>query len=232
MKTEMHIHTSEVSPCAHVGAREIVELYKRAGYDAIVITDHFNNYVLENYEGDDRQRVERYLKGYLTAKDEGEKVGLKVLFGVESHLLPEHTDFLFYGATPEFLYEYPKLYELSQKEAFEVCNRHGILLLQAHPFRWGAAKDPAYLHGMEVYNGNLRNPSHNEVTTEFVKQYPQFVLTSGSDFHMYEDVGCGGMILPEIQNERELADALRNGRGVSLIRFDGQGTKQAGDRLC
>ena len=30
--------------------RDIVVLYRQAGYDAIVITDHFNNYVLEQYK--------------------------------------------------------------------------------------------------------------------------------------------------------------------------------------
>ena len=119
MKTEMHVHTSEVSPCACVKAKDIVVLYWQAGYDAIVITDHFNNYVLEQYKGSEKQKVERYLKGYLKAKEEGERIGLKVFFGIESHLLTERADFLFYGATPDFLLEYPKLYELSQKEAFE-----------------------------------------------------------------------------------------------------------------
>lgn len=220
MKTEMHIHTREVSPCAHVGAKEIVSLYRRAGYDAIVITDHFNNYVLDGFYGNEKQKVKSYMKGYEIAKEEGERLGLKVLFGIESHLLPEQTDFLFYGATADFLLEYPKLYEMSQKEAYEACCRHDVLLIQAHPFRWGTAKNPAFMHGMEVYNGNLRNPSHNERTAQYVKQYPQFILTSGSDFHMYEDVGCGGMILPELCSEKELFYALQKGEGVSLIRYD------------
>lgn len=221
MKTEMHVHTSEVSPCACVKAKDIVVLYRQAGYDAIVVTDHFNNYVLEQYKGSEKQKVERYLKGYLKAKEEGERIGLKVFFGIESHLLPERADFLFYGATPDFLLEYPKLYELSQKEAFEVCCRHGILFLQAHPFRHQGPRNPEYMHGMEVYNGNLRNPSHNALTAQFVRQYPQFILTSGSDFHMYEDVGCGGMFLPDISDETELAKVLKEGSDVSLIRFDG-----------
>lgn len=220
MKTEMHVHTSEVSPCARVKAKDMILLYQQAGYDAVVVTDHFNNYVLEQYQGNDRQRVDRYLKGYLTAKEAGEKIGLKVFFGVESNLLPERADFLFYGATPDFLYEYPKLYELSQKEAFEVCCTHGILMLQAHPFRSQGTRNPKYMHGMEVYNGNLRNPSYNASTAQFVKEYPQFVLTSGSDFHMYEDVGCGGMLLPDIADERELAKVLREGKDILLIRFD------------
>lgn len=223
MKTEMHVHTSEVSPCARVKAKDMAMLYRQAGYDAVVVTDHFNNYVLEQYKGSEKQKVDCYLKGYLTAKEAGESIGLKVFFGIESCLLPERADFLFYGATPEFLYEYPKLYELSQKEAFEACCRHGILFLQAHPFRHQGTRNPAYMHGMEVYNGNLRNPSHNALTAQFVKQYPQFVLTSGSDFHMYEDVGCGGMFLPDPANETELVRVLREGSNVSLIRFDGGG---------
>ena len=40
MKIEMHAHTSEASPCANVSAAKIPALYQKAGYDAIVITDH------------------------------------------------------------------------------------------------------------------------------------------------------------------------------------------------
>ena len=41
MKIEMHAHTSEASPCANVSATKIPALYQKAGYDAIVITDHY-----------------------------------------------------------------------------------------------------------------------------------------------------------------------------------------------
>ena len=38
MKVEMHTHTSETSPCAHINAKDVLKLYKEAGYDTVVIT--------------------------------------------------------------------------------------------------------------------------------------------------------------------------------------------------
>ena len=38
---DLHIHTAECDKVAAVGGAEIVRLYKDAGYDGIVITDHY-----------------------------------------------------------------------------------------------------------------------------------------------------------------------------------------------
>ena len=38
---ETHLHTSEASACAVFSAVEQVRSYKAAGYDGIIVTDHF-----------------------------------------------------------------------------------------------------------------------------------------------------------------------------------------------
>ena len=38
---ETHLHTLPVSGCAHAGVRESIELYCRAGYAGVFITNHF-----------------------------------------------------------------------------------------------------------------------------------------------------------------------------------------------
>ena len=38
---ELHAHTSECDRDAFLSARELVHLYKDAGYDGMVITDHY-----------------------------------------------------------------------------------------------------------------------------------------------------------------------------------------------
>ena len=87
MKIEMHAHTRETSPCAHVKAEEVVSEYIKAGYDAVVITDHFNNYVLEAEPDQDLQsRVARYLKGYHNALAASESTGLRIILGTEISL--------------------------------------------------------------------------------------------------------------------------------------------------
>ena len=43
MKLEMHAHDCEVSQCAVITAKDLVDGYKDAGYDGIVITNHFGS---------------------------------------------------------------------------------------------------------------------------------------------------------------------------------------------
>ena len=38
---ELHTHTSPVSDCSQVTPREMVDTYKKIGYDAVTITNHF-----------------------------------------------------------------------------------------------------------------------------------------------------------------------------------------------
>ena len=48
MKIELHTHTSEISQCSELPCRDLIELYKQAGYDAVVIANHFSS-ITENY---------------------------------------------------------------------------------------------------------------------------------------------------------------------------------------
>ncbi|ABX40665.1 PHP domain-containing protein [Lachnoclostridium phytofermentans] len=210
MKVEMHMHTSEISPCAAVRAIEGVREYKKASYNGIVITDHFNDYVLNGFIGSDREKVARFLTGYEMAKEQGEELGITVFFGIETCLLGAQNDFLLYGLQPEFLYEYPKLYSLSIKELHQVVGEAGGIVVQAHPYRgYCTIEDPKYLDGVEVYNGNPRHNSRNHLAKDFAKHYPHLIETSGSDYHQLSDLASGGMIFPrELHTETELKEAL------------------------
>ena len=41
-KTELHAHTSEVSPCGHVTAPEVADRFIAQGYTSLVITNHYS----------------------------------------------------------------------------------------------------------------------------------------------------------------------------------------------
>ena len=65
LKTELHAPTSETSPCANISARKLVEMYEAAGYDAVVITDHYSKWVMEhNNITDPLEFTEFFLNGY------------------------------------------------------------------------------------------------------------------------------------------------------------------------
>lgn len=210
MKFEMHMHTSEVSPCSKRSAFEGIKDYKEAGYDGVVITDHFNDYVLESFNGSDRERVKRYLKGYYKAKEAGSALGIRVLFGIETCLKGNEDDFLIYGVTPEFLYEYPKLYEMSLEKMYESVHQAGGLVIQAHPFRgYCQMRDSKFLDGVEVFNGNPRHDSRNYLAKEFMTKHSSLIKTSGSDYHERGDVARGGMeFTMNICSEESLKKAL------------------------
>ena len=67
-----------------------------------------------------------------------------------------------------------------------------------------------FLHGIEVYNGNPRHDSHNDKAADFAGSNNLLKL-SGSDFHLYEDLGRGGIFLPDdINDNKKLVSYLKN----------------------
>ncbi len=210
-KYELHAHTSEVSTCAHAPASKLVEAYVRRGYSGVVITDHFNNYILESYKGRGKDRVERYLEGYYKAKEYAKRYDFTVLLGAETCLLPGPEDFLIYGIDEEFLYKHSKMYTLNQEMLYNVCKKYKadingkktpIVFLQAHPCRsYCKPRDHRFLDGVEVYNANPRHRNNNDKALEFASINTEYILTSGSDYHEFGDEGLGG-----IETEIKIAD--------------------------
>lgn len=219
MKLETHLHTSEVSPCGQVEAKTAVREYSRIGYDGIVVTDHFGSYSLDLFEGSPQKKAERFLLGYRAAREEGEKIGLTVLFGAEICLEEGPEDFLLYGLSPEFFLENPLCYTLSLKKLSELVHSAGGIVVQAHPFRaYCRPREAEFLDGVEVFNGNPRHDSRNYLAAAFAEANGFSVRTSGSDYHQPQDLARGGMILESpVFHEHDLARALAGG---ALIKSD------------
>lgn len=198
MKIEMHAHTSEVSPCARIDAEGMIKAYSQIDYSAVMVTDHFNDFIIESYPGSKRDKVDQYLTGYRSAKQTGDRLGVKVLLGVETCLAGGMEDYLLYGIDEAFLFEHPTMYRYTQKQLFEAAEAAGALVYQAHPFRsYCHPADPRYLHGVEVYNGNTRSFSNNKQALAWASLHPHLGHSSGSDYHDILDLGKGGIILPD-----------------------------------
>ena len=100
-KTEAHLHTRPVSSCGKLTPVEQVRLFKEAGYDTIIVSDHFSSHHFKKM-GEDltfAQCVDKLCDAYLEAKAEGDKLGLTVLFSVELSFHKNH--YLLYGVTRE-----------------------------------------------------------------------------------------------------------------------------------
>ena len=82
---ETHLHTCQGSKCGRATGAEQARFYKEAGYQGVIITDHFcgGNTAMPK-EGSWKERIDLYCKGYEDALEEGKKIGLDVFFGFET----------------------------------------------------------------------------------------------------------------------------------------------------
>jgi len=104
-RIETHCHTNVVSPCGRLSPKELAVAYSRAGYSAIVITDHLvHSLPLFTGVSSWRKRVHRYFSGYRAVRTEAAPLGLTVLPGFELTFTKfPGRDFLVYGFDEETL---------------------------------------------------------------------------------------------------------------------------------
>lgn len=219
---ELHMHTDEVSPCGKVPAREGIRLYHEMGYRGVCITDHFcENFF--NGLGDIswHDKIDRYLEGYRKAQEEGKKLGVRVILGMEYTFHNTCDDILVYGINEQFLYDHENLGLFSEDALQELRAEGDLLLIQAHPFRKNITRIyDALVDGFEVFNGNPRHDSMNAQVEEYAKT-KGCIMISGSDFHQMQDGGIGGVYLPRLpENPRDLACILRETENLQLVRND------------
>ena len=205
--TEPHLHTNIGSSCGLVSPAEITRLYKEAGYRAIVVTDHYFKKTITTYN----KSVDAWLEGYREVRREGRKAGIKVFLGMELRLDSIVEDFLVYGFDEAFIVKNEKIYQLLLPELFGLLDSLGCLIYQAHPFREGTnVQSPRFLHGIEVFNGKLRQENNNDKAKAYADKH-SLLRIAGSDFHRYEDTGTGGIYIDEaVETEKELAEYLKS----------------------
>ena len=214
---ELHAHTSECDRDAALSARELVHLYKDAGYDGMVITDHYIErfYTLwfpEEVAGlTHEQQVKRWLKGYYTAREEGEKIGFTVLPGAEVRFDGYPNDYLIYGLHEGFFYTAPRLNELGNIRELLALLPENACVVQAHPFRDDmVVAEPTGLFGIETFNGGT-DPFRNELAKRFAEHYG-LAKTSGSDIHQIERLAKGGIVTSKrITTSEDLLEVLKSG---------------------
>lgn len=208
--TELHLHSSTVSPCARVDAEGVVALYTAAGYTTLVLTEHYSARVFDPLEGSWEKMAEHYLSGYRALK-QAARGKMHVLFGAEMRFLNNSNDYLVYGVDEEFILSHPALYRLTFREFLPIAEEHGLLVAQAHPFRNNmTVVAPKYLSAMEIFNGHHGHDARNDLAASFAKRYGLLPL-SGSDFH-YPDSAISGGILTDvpITSMEQLLTVLRD----------------------
>lgn len=193
----MHFHTKNTSNCANVPAYIAVEEYIKAGYEGIVVTDHLSPSTFMKYGRELlpwKKKIDFFLRGYKSALKTANG-RIPVLLGMELRFRTSEgeNDYLVYGINEEFLYSHPNLLEMNSRTFYELAHKNGFLVFQAHPFRVGMkVTNPKYLDGVEIFNGNPRHNSSNDIAEMWAKKY-DLMVTSGSDYHEIGDLGTGGI---------------------------------------
>ena len=223
-RLELHCHNSEVSVCSACPAEELIARYRAAGYSGVVSTNHINHgtfHAMESLSWD--EKVTHFMGGYRALKAAA-GADFDVLLGCEINLTPEGwpayipNDYLIYGVTEDWLRRTGDMRLMTMEELSLRAREAGLLVVHAHPFRHGTVMmNPDLFDGYEVFNGNLRHNSHNDLADAWA-DIQHKIKTSGSDFHQPDDPPCGGILTQErIRDNAALLKALRSG-ACTLIR--------------
>lgn len=223
MKIDLHVHTSEISRCGRLTAKEIVTIYKEAGYDAICITNHFSNYTLKWHTSLGKlDFIKTFDEGYQLAKAEGEKIGLRVFKGYEFRCNHADNDFLLYSVPDYIQNNIKQVFELPLKDALTVLRANGVKIYQAHPFRNNTTMvDPNLLDGIEIYNGANGKGPINDMAKIWADAHPHLRGISGSDCHQTHQAARGGIITDrDIQNEEQLIECIQSGDYTIIEKYE------------
>lgn len=222
---ETHCHTGDVSPCGQVDGEKIIADYAAKGYGMVMITDHYYQRIWDKNKPWE-ENANFYLSGYRKCRKAGEKLGVNVLLGMEIQFNGDGPhDYLVYGPDEDFIRTHPYLNEMEPRAFQKLARERGYLTFCAHPYRKGAEPtEPPFCDGVEIYNGHPRHFSRNKLALEFADSYG-LMTSSGSDYHMLEDVGRGGIMVPELVDSMpKLVAYLKERRHPELIiTFDQKG---------
>lgn len=212
---DTHVHSSEVSHCGRLPARELARLYKAAGYSGFVLTDHFSREYFDSLpDAAWKNKAETFLQGFRLAKEAAREHDVDVLLGLELRFDERPDDYVTFGVTEEFIKAIPAPYAMAAKEYAALAHEAGGLMFLAHPYRWYGMPPERFYDGIEVYNGSRDHESNNHLALAKAKELG-CLMSAGSDCHDAHFIRGAGVLLPErARTARELAAMFRAGRAV------------------
>lgn len=202
-KTETHLHISEVSRCSQIPAVDMVNLYHKAGYKTLIVSDHFQASYFDSLgEIPWDKKVETFLSGYNKAKSAAEKLSMNIILAAEIQFNGSCNHYLVYGIDEDFLKKRPDILDMGIETFYPYAKQHGVTVIQAHPCRDNlCTPTPEFVDGFEVHNSNPRHENFTSKVIEIAQQHKK-PMTSGSDAHRIEDVALSGII-----TEKEICTA-------------------------
>lgn len=181
-KTEFHAHTTPASLCGEATPADLIELYEKAGYDTVILSNHLHT-DMPAY-GNKQKAVDIYKKDYYDAAEAGSKHNLNVILGCEIRFSNENeNDYLLFGIDSEFIDEAYEFLEGDFETFSKAFRNENRLIIQAHPFRNRVTRaDLSLIDGIEAFN---MHPTHNSrigLAAQYAAQN-NLIVTAGTDFH-------------------------------------------------
>lgn len=154
------------------------------------------------------QYIDRWLKGYRSAKEVGDRIGCTVFLGMELRFADTINDYLVYVIDEYFLKNNPPLDSLDLGEPNRI-KTDDILVYQAHPFRERMVVGvPQKLFGVEIHN-SATSPQRNYFADVWADTFHLHKI-SGSDFHLIHQLAQGGLdFQDEIHSYKDFIHALK-----------------------
>ncbi len=192
MKVDLHVHSSERSPCGRDREEEMVRAAIDAGLDGLGFADHHR------------------LVPYDHLQDLNVRYAPFRIFGGAEVSLVEEEDVLVYGCPDEDL----ELEDWTWPELWEVVRSYGAFATLAHPLRFRPRVlidiDTYPPDAMEVHS--LTIGPNAEERIRHIAGERGLLLLANSDAHRAEGVGTYyNDLAGDPANERELIDLLRRG---------------------
>jgi predicted metal-dependent phosphoesterase TrpH len=201
MRIDLHIHTRPRSSCSLIDPKELLVEARRAGLEAICLTEHQHRWDPRDVEALSREG------------------GIPIFQGNE--ITTNQGDVLVFGY-PEDVKGVVALSDLRQE-----VQKAGGLMIVAHPFRGFLLFGIAQLRldveqasrravfqnvdGVEVLNCKVTDPENDMARR--VADRLWLLAVAGSDAHRLDEVGqCLTLLERTVRSERELVEELRAGR--------------------
>lgn len=219
-KIETHLHTCDSSSCGQLTAEQIMEGYLAAGYDGLIVTDHYNRDTFRMFGMDTTKHGDflgAFLTGYEKLKLLGAQKGLKIYRGAEVRFDGSWNDYLLYGYSDELLRDPEAVFTMGVEAFYEKCRAEDALLIHAHPYRNGGQPTTATaLDGVEVRNMNHHHDNRNDLALAFAEEN-DLLQTCGSDCHETAHIGNGGILVDALPEDDKALVALLRSRNYKLI---------------
>lgn len=220
-KLELHAHSKSISACSSTPEEMVAQLYIDAGYDGIVLSNHYSNYTMNHFLKSEawEEKVNTYISAANKVR-EAAKGKLDVILGCEINIADSSNDYLLFGFDEDILYR-EDLLKMNINSLSEFCRSEGILLFQAHPFRNNMrVVNPKLLDGIEVYNGHKGHDSRNTLADAWADRFG-LLKSSGSDFHDPSSQIDGGILIDSrITSQKELKDVILSGEYELVKEYD------------